>query len=84
MPVRLRRSKVGGPGFRRLRRGRGFCYLDPHGEPVNDPETMARIEALVIPPAWRNVWICPFANGHIQTIGTDAAGRRQYIYHQEG
>jgi DNA topoisomerase-1 len=83
MPVRLRRSKVGGPGFRRLRRGRGFCYLDPHGEPVNDPETMARIEALVIPPAWRNVWICPFANGHIQAIGTDAAGRRQYIYHQQ-
>jgi DNA topoisomerase I len=81
--VRLRRSKVGGPGYRRLRRGRGFCYLDLHGEPVDDPETLTRIESLVIPPAWRNVWICAFPNGHIQAIGTDAAGRRQYIYHEQ-
>ena len=81
--MRLRRSKVGGPGFRRMRRGRGFCYTDPHGELVADPETTARIQALVIPPAWRNVWICPFPNGHIQAVGTDAAGRRQYIYHDQ-
>jgi DNA topoisomerase I len=66
-----------------MRRGRGFSYTDPHGEPVSDAETLARIEALVIPPAWRKVWICPFANGHIQAIGNDAAGRRQYIYHEQ-
>jgi DNA topoisomerase I len=66
-----------------MRRGRGFAYTDPHGEPVADAETLARIEALVIPPAWRKVWICPFANGHIQAIGVDAAGRRQYIYHEQ-
>ncbi|MBV8929804.1 MAG: DNA topoisomerase IB [Mycobacteriaceae bacterium] len=81
--MRLRRSKVGGPGYRRVRRGRGFSYLDPHGEPVGDPEALARIESLVIPPAWREVWICPFPNGHIQAIGRDAAGRRQYIYHEQ-
>jgi DNA topoisomerase-1 len=66
-----------------MRRGRGFSYTDPHGEPVSDPEMTARIEALVIPPAWRNVWVCPFPNGHIQAVGTDAAGRRQYIYHEQ-
>lgn len=76
--VRLRRSKVGGPGYRRIRRGRGFAYIDPHGEPVRDSETLSRIESLVIPPAWRNAWICPFPSGHIQAVGTDAAGRRQY------
>jgi DNA topoisomerase IB len=51
------------------------------GEPVRDPELLARIRALVIPPAWRDVWICPIANGHLQAVGTDAAGRRQYLYH---
>ena len=81
--MRLRRSTPGGPGYRRKRRGRGFTYLDPHGETVRDPEVLGRIEGLVIPPAWRNVWICPFPNGHIQAIGTDAAGRRQYLYHEQ-
>ena len=81
--MRLRRSKVGGPGFRRVRRGRGFSYTDPHGKPVTDAETLSRIDSLVIPPAWKNVWICPFENGHIQAIGNDAAGRRQYIYHPQ-
>ncbi len=73
-----------GPGIGRRRRGRGFSYHDlTTGEAVRDPETLDRIEALVIPPAWRDVWICPDADGHIQAVGTDAAGRRQYRYHAE-
>jgi DNA topoisomerase IB len=78
--VRLRRSDVTGPGIRRIRAGRGFRYLDPGGQPV-PPEELDRIRNLVIPPAWREVWICPWPNGHIQAIGFDAAGRRQYLYH---
>ncbi|HEV2782768.1 MAG TPA: DNA topoisomerase IB [Actinophytocola sp.] len=81
--MRLRRSKVSGPGLRRIRRGRGFSYVDADGAPVTDPETLDRIRALAIPPAWRDVWICPQANGHIQALGTDDAGRRQYLYHTE-
>jgi DNA topoisomerase IB len=81
--MRLRRSTVGGPGFRRVRRGRGFSYVDADRACVEDPECLARIEALVIPPAWKNVWICPYPNGHIQAVGTDDAGRRQYIYHEQ-
>ena len=77
----LRRSDPNGPGIRRLRRGRGFSYLGPGGRPVTTPGTLARIEALVIPPAWRDVWICLEPSGHIQAVGTDAAGRRQYRYH---
>jgi len=80
--VRTRRVDCAGPGIRRLRRGRGFAYLDVDGQPVRDPEVLARIRALVIPPAWREVWICPIPNGHLQAVGTDAAGRRQYLYHQ--
>jgi DNA topoisomerase-1 len=57
--------------------------LSPDGTPLKDPEVLARIEALVIPPAWRDVWIDPHPNGHIQAVGTDAAGRRQYRYHDE-
>lgn len=79
---RLRRSDVRGPGWLRVRRGRGFRYLDAAGNPP-DAETLARIEALAIPPAWREVWICPYPNGHIQALGTDAAGRRQYRYHDD-
>jgi DNA topoisomerase IB len=81
--MRLRRSTVGGPGYRRIRRGRGFYYVNGQREPVEDPEVLARIESLVIPPAWKNVWICPYLNGHIQAVGTDAAGRRQYVYHPQ-
>lgn len=80
--MRLRRSTVGGPGIRRIGRGRGFSYIDSQRDCVDDPEVLARIEALVIPPAWKNVWICPHPNGHIQAVGTDAAGRRQYLYHE--
>jgi DNA topoisomerase I len=70
------------PGIRRQRRGRGFSYLDERsGEPVRDRETLERIRSLVIPPAWRDVWICTLPNGHLQAVGTDQAGRRQYLYH---
>jgi DNA topoisomerase I len=67
----------------RVRRGRGFSYQNPDGTPVTDKETQQRIQELVIPPAWKKVWICPHPNGHIQVVGTDAAGRRQYLYHQK-
>ncbi|HZC91259.1 MAG TPA: DNA topoisomerase IB [Mycobacterium sp.] len=80
--MRLRKSTVGGPGLRRVRRGRGFSYVDVGRDCVDDPEVLERIEALVIPPAWKHVWISPHPNGHIQAVGTDAAGRRQYIYHE--
>ncbi len=79
--TRLRRSDCSGPGFRRLRRGRGVSYLDAHGEPVTDEAALARIRELVIPPAWRDVWICTDPQGHLQATGTDAAGRKQYLYH---
>jgi DNA topoisomerase IB len=80
--MRLRTVSCDGPGCTRVRRGRGFSYLDPHGERLTDAETLARIRALVIPPAWREVWICPWPNGHLQAVGTDDAGRRQYLYHE--
>ena len=79
--MRLRRSVVSKPGIARKRRGKGFSYYGPEGEPVSDPETLQRIRDLVIPPAWKKVWISPYPNGHIQAVGTDAAGRRQYLYH---
>jgi DNA topoisomerase IB len=79
----MRRSDVWGKGLGRRRSGRGFRYLDAAGEPVRDAETLDRIRGLVIPPAWRDVWICPHPNGHIQAVGTDDAGRRQYLYHVE-
>jgi DNA topoisomerase-1 len=69
------------PGLRRVRRGRGFSYLDPDGERVADDEILARIRELVIPPAWTDVWICPYPGGHIQATGTDQRGRKQYLYH---
>lgn len=69
------------PGVTRIRRGRGFSYTTADGDPVRDPELLARIRALAIPPAWREVWICADSDGHIQAVGTDAAGRKQYRYH---
>src|SRR5262249_35706113 len=69
------------PGIRRLRRGKGFRYLDAEGRPVRDLASLRRIKALAIPPAWTDVWICPIAHGHIQAVGRDARGRKQYRYH---
>jgi DNA topoisomerase I len=81
---RLRRVDFSGPGIIRRRRGRGFEYLFADtGERVEDVDAMKRIKDLVIPPAWADVWICPYPNGHIQAIGTDARGRKQYLYHQK-
>ncbi len=68
-------------GIQRRRSGTGFTYLGPDGTTVRDKDTLARIRALVIPPAWSKVWICPLAHGHIQAIGYDIKGRKQYRYH---
>ena len=80
---RLRRSDCTSPGILRRGRGRGFEYLDENGERIDDEEVLERIRELVIPPAWKDVWICPYPFGHIQAVGTDAAGRRQYLYHAQ-
>src|SRR6185437_6848607 len=80
---RLRRVDCSGPGILRRRRGRGFQYLDETGERIDEEEVLERIRELVIPPAWKDVWICPHPFGHIQAVGTDAAGRRQYLYHAQ-
>ena len=79
--MRLRRSDTSRPGYRRRRRGKGFSYLDRDGAALTDEGELRRIRALVIPPAWRDVWICADPRGHIQATGRDAAGRRQYRYH---
>lgn len=79
---RLRKSDCSSPGIARRRRGRGFQYVDPAGEPIDDPEVVQRIDALAIPPAWREVWICMDPLGHLQATGIDAAGRKQYLYHE--
>jgi DNA topoisomerase I len=78
---RLRRADCTGPGIARRRHGRGFHFLDADGDPVDDDEVLRRIHELVIPPAWDDVWICPYPGGHIQATGVDAAGRKQYLYH---
>ncbi|HEX3999864.1 MAG TPA: hypothetical protein VHX65_15040 [Pirellulales bacterium] len=69
------------PGIQRKRAGAGFHYFSPTGHPIRSSTTLARIQSLVIPPAWNEVWICPSARGHIQATGRDARGRKQYIYH---
>ena len=80
---RTRRSDPAGPGYRRIRRGRGFSYCDDGGDTITDEAVLDRVKALVIPPAWKDVWICADERGHIQAVGTDAAGRRQYLYHDD-
>jgi len=79
---RLRRTSPDQPGWTRRRAGTGFTYLDQQGHklPADDAR---RIRELVIPPAWQDVWITPYANGHLQAVGTDAAGRKQYLYHPD-
>lgn len=79
---RLRRSDCSGPGIRRVRRGRGFSYQDQRGRRLDDEEALRRIGELAIPPAWTDVWICPDPMGHLQATGIDAAGRKQYLYHE--
>jgi DNA topoisomerase-1 len=79
---RIRRVDWHVPGIRRRRRGRGFVYEGPRGRRVTDAATLTRIRGLAIPPAWENVWISPDERGHLQAVGTDAAGRRQYLYHE--
>jgi len=69
------------PGITRRRSGTGFTYRDPDGRTIRDPAVLRRIKSLAIPPAWQAVWICPYANGHIQAVGRDARGRKQYRYH---
>jgi DNA topoisomerase I len=78
--ARLRRVTPTMRGWTRRRAGKGFSYRDDEGRPL-PAEDIERIRSLAIPPAWRDVWICPFDNGHIQAVGTDDAGRRQYLYH---
>jgi DNA topoisomerase IB len=79
---RLKRADCSGPGITRRRRGKGFEYLDDEGRRLKEPEVLERIAELRIPPAWNDVWVCPWPTGHIQATGIDAAGRKQYLYHQ--
>lgn len=81
--MRLRRSNTGGRGYRRIRAGKGFTYRDLDGSTVPPGPVRDRLDSLAIPPAWTDVWIAPFENGHIQATGLDGVGRRQYIYHPE-
>jgi DNA topoisomerase-1 len=69
------------PGIERKRAGKGFTYVRPDGTRLTDRKEIARIRALAIPPAYTDVWICPYPNGHIQATGRDARGRKQYRYH---
>jgi DNA topoisomerase-1 len=80
--TRLRRSNPSGPGYRRVVTKKGPVYQDEAGNPIVDERELERIRSLVIPPAWQDVWISPDARGHIQAVGTDGAGRRQYLYHE--
>jgi DNA topoisomerase-1 len=71
------------PGYSRVSTARGVIYRDTEGKTIKDSATLARIAALAIPPAWTDVWICPREDGHIQAIGRDAKGRKQYRYHHD-
>jgi DNA topoisomerase-1 len=77
----LRHASDRRPGISRRRASRGFTYRDPDGRTIRDPETIRRIRAIAVPPAWTDVWICSFPNGHLQATGRDARGRKQYRYH---
>ena len=77
----LRYVSDAAPGIRRRRSGRGFSYVDAEGTTIRDRAALRRIKALVIPPAWTDVWICTLPHGHIQASARDAKGRKQYRYH---
>jgi DNA topoisomerase IB len=79
---RLRRTSPDDPGWSRRRAGKGFVYLDESGKRLSARRAQ-RVKDLVIPPAWEDVWITPYENGHLQAVGTDEAGRRQYLYHPD-
>ena len=79
---RLRTTSPDQPGWTRRRAGKGFVYLDEHGRKLSAARSQ-RARDLVIPPAWTDVWITPYDNGHLQAVGTDDAGRRQYLYHPQ-
>ena len=79
--ARLRYVSDRDPGIARVRAGRGFAYRTARGRAIRDPDVVARIRALAIPPAWTAVWICPSPSGHLQAVGRDARGRKQYRYH---
>lgn len=68
-------------GFSRIKKGKGFSFVDQNKKPISDDKTLTRIKSLVIPPNWKKVWICPSETGHIQATGYDIKGRKQYIYH---
>ena len=79
---RLRRTSPDDPGWTRRRAGKGFVYLDERGHRLPEQDAQ-RVRDLVIPPAWEDVWVTPYDNGHLQAVGTDVAGRRQYLYHPQ-
>jgi len=79
---RLRKTSPEDPGWTRKRAGKGFVYLDENGKRLSARRAQ-RVKDLVIPPAWEDVWITPHENGHLQAVGTDEAGRRQYLYHPD-
>jgi DNA topoisomerase I len=83
MAPRLRRADCSAPGLTRRKHGKGFAYFDTGGERITDPEDIERVAELGIPPAWKDVWICPDSRGHLQATGIDAAGRKQYLYHPQ-
>lgn len=80
--VSLRYVSDTAPGLSRQKKGHGFIYFK-NGKSIHDPQTLQRIEALAIPPAWEDVWICSSGNGHIQATGRDEKKRKQYIYHED-
>jgi DNA topoisomerase I len=79
--VGLRYVSDARPGIRRRRSGKGFCYVMPDGTRLTDAAALKRVRSLAVPPAWTDVWICPFADGHLQATGRDDKGRKQYCYH---
>jgi len=81
--VGLRYSLSSDKGYYRKRKANGFTYIDETGATIKDNDALDRIKKLVIPPAWENVWISPYENGHLQVTGTDTKGRKQYRYHPE-
>ena len=81
--MQLRYVRSDQKGYSREKRGNSFIYLDVEGKPITDQQIIQYIQSLVLPPAWTNVWICPFPNGHLQATGIDMCGRKQYRYHNK-